>query len=156
MIYLRKAMPKPRSLQPASVRRQRGVTLIEVLVTALVVAVGLLGVAALQVIAIQSTQQAYHRSQATALAYEMGDWIRAHRSRVLDGQAIPGFDGADPASPWQVVAAQRLPGGTLVIDQIDLNVGQVQITVGWTDGRLVDAQLPGQTGAEQVQIRTRF
>jgi len=56
----------------------RGFTLIEVLVAVLVMSVGLLGVASLQVSGIRTNRSAYLRSQAVLLAYDMMDRMRAN------------------------------------------------------------------------------
>jgi len=55
-----------------------GFTLIEVLVAVVVLAGGLLGLAALQVTSLSSNQTAYNRSQATQLAYDIADRMRTH------------------------------------------------------------------------------
>jgi type IV pilus assembly protein PilV len=60
--------------------KSAGFTLIEVLIAMLVLAVGLLGLAGLQVISLRNNQSAYNRSQATQLAYDMADRIRANPS----------------------------------------------------------------------------
>ena len=59
-------------------RLQQGFTMIEVLVSILVLAIGLLGMAALQTTALRNSQEAYVKSQATILAYEIADKIRAN------------------------------------------------------------------------------
>ena len=58
--------------------QQSGFTLIEVLVSVLVLSIGLVGVAALQGVSLKSTQSAFMRSQATALAYDLADRMRAN------------------------------------------------------------------------------
>ena len=57
---------------------QRGYSLMEVLIAVVVLAVGLLGIAGLQVLSIKNTQSAYLRSQATLLAYDIIDSIRVN------------------------------------------------------------------------------
>ncbi len=64
---------------------QCGATLIEVLVAMLVLSVGLLGLAGMQMTALQSNQSAYYRSQATVLAYDVIDRMRANRADALNG-----------------------------------------------------------------------
>src|SRR5690625_3848715 len=64
--------------------RQKGMTLIEVLVAVLVLSVGLLGLAALQGISLQSNQNAYNRTQAVSFVYEAVDFARANRSAIFD------------------------------------------------------------------------
>jgi type IV pilus assembly protein PilV len=59
--------------------RATGVTLIEVLVAVLVLSLGLLGYAALLAFSLKANQSANFRTQATVLAYEALDMIRANR-----------------------------------------------------------------------------
>ena len=146
---------------PVLAVRQKGATLIEVMVTALVLAVGLLGLSALQVFAVQSSQQAYHRSQATVIAYEIGDWVRAHRSQILDDVAggggqtsVRGFETG--TSYWPALVAERLPGGTVALDQWNVGLEQVRITVSWQDDRNIESQQGVHDASEQVQFVTRF
>lgn len=58
---------------------QQGFTLIEVLVAALVLAIGILGLATTMLMGLKSDQSAYYRSQASAIAYDMADRIRLNR-----------------------------------------------------------------------------
>lgn len=62
----------------AIARTQGGVTLIEALITLMVVSIGLLGVAAMQVIGLQEGASAFRHSQAIWLAYDMADRMRAN------------------------------------------------------------------------------
>jgi type IV pilus assembly protein PilV len=59
--------------------RQRGVTLIEVLVALVIVAVGLLGLAGLQVRGLSIQKDAHGRAIATQLALDLADRMRANR-----------------------------------------------------------------------------
>jgi len=58
--------------------RQSGFTLIEVLVAVIVLSIGLVGVAGLQVVSLKNNQSAFMRSQASALAYDLADRMRAN------------------------------------------------------------------------------
>jgi type IV pilus assembly protein PilV len=58
--------------------RQRGVTLIEVLIAMLILAVGLLGMASLQVRAVSDTSNSSFRSIAIFYVNDMADRIRAN------------------------------------------------------------------------------
>lgn len=59
-------------------KKNSGFTLIEVLIAVVILAGGLLGLAALQAASLKNNQSAYNRSQATQLAYDMADRIRAN------------------------------------------------------------------------------
>lgn len=71
----------PEKRQPFTTS-QRGFTLLEVLVAVVILGVGLLGVAGLQVLSVKNTHSAYMRSQATFLAYDIIDSIRANPNAI--------------------------------------------------------------------------
>lgn len=124
---------------------QRGVTLIEVMVAVLVFAIGLLGVAALQSVSLQSGQGAYYRTQATNLAYEVADFARVNRSAAINTCALPVLAG------WDNFVQRQLPGGTLAFAFTDCPAGEIQITVTWGEDRLADAG-----GTETIVVTTRI
>ena len=76
-----------------------GFTLLEVLVAVVVLSVGLLGLASLQVNGLRFNHSAYMRTQATLLAQELADRMRANR---------PGFDANTYDNPSAVVVAPVL------------------------------------------------
>lgn len=61
--------------------KERGASLIEVLVAVLILAIGLMGIAGLQTRALKNSQSAFERSQAVTLSYLILDAMRAN---VLD------------------------------------------------------------------------
>ncbi len=64
---------------------QSGFTLIEVLVAILILAVGLMGLSAMQLTSLKVNQGAYYRSQASILASDILDRMRANREGFEDG-----------------------------------------------------------------------
>lgn len=56
----------------------QGFTLIEVLVSTIILAIGLLGLASMQTLALKDNQDAFFFTQASSLAYEMSDRIAAN------------------------------------------------------------------------------
>lgn len=62
-----------------------GFSLIEILVTVVILAVGLLGMAGLMLDGLRNNQSAYLRTQASILAYDMADRMRLNRTRTLVG-----------------------------------------------------------------------
>ncbi len=73
-----------KTIRPLVHRRCRGFSLMEVLVALLVLAIGLLGLAALQTQGLRFNQGAYVRSQATILAYDIMDSMRAARGNATN------------------------------------------------------------------------
>lgn len=69
-----------------SMHSRNGFTLIEVLVAVVVLAIGLLGLASLQVFGLRNNHSAYMRSQATLLAYDMADRMRANPVGLNNGK----------------------------------------------------------------------
>lgn len=71
-------------------RTQRGVGLIEVLITVFVLAIGLLGVASLQFVGSFSNKEALFRTQAVMVAQQMSERMRASTvaSVVTDGFVV--------------------------------------------------------------------
>ncbi|WP_349984785.1 type IV pilus modification protein PilV [Stenotrophomonas sp. WHRI 8082] len=62
-----------------SPRRQSGFSLLEVLIAVLVLGFGLLGFALLQTMNVRFVQSANYRTQATNLAYDLTEQMRANR-----------------------------------------------------------------------------
>jgi type IV pilus assembly protein PilV len=71
--------------RPAVARRAAGFTIGEVLVSLVILSIGLLGIAKLVLYSAHSNDSAYLRSQATQLAYEILDNMRANPTAVAAG-----------------------------------------------------------------------
>ena len=99
--------------------RQHGFSLIEVLIAMLVLAIGLLGMAQMQASGIRSTHGAYLRTQATLLAGDMLDSMRANMTVARNGGYDVAFGGTlaggttvgDDVNAWQANLAALLPNG---------------------------------------------
>lgn len=63
----------------------RGFTMIEVLVALVVLSVGLLGLAGMQLTGLRNNTSAYSRSQATLMAYDIIDRMRANTAGITAG-----------------------------------------------------------------------
>jgi len=70
--------------RPAPAAGQRGVTLMEVLVTIAILTIGLLGVAGLQARMRLAQAESYHRAHAVLLLQDMVDRLNANRYDALD------------------------------------------------------------------------
>jgi len=100
----------------------KGFSLLEVLVTILLTAIGILGMVAMQGHAISHTQDSIQRTHAVMLANDLIEIIRA-RPSVLEGlQADPN----DPDSPFfQALASEQVPENCLELDTDNLTTDQV-------------------------------
>ncbi len=134
--------------------RQSGATMIEVLVALFVLSVGLLGVAAMQQVGLRNSHSAHLRSQATALAYDMADRMRANvraarEERYDTDLAVdPDLDVcvANPTpdevidcdiSQWLDSLQRVLPlgDGTIEVEALAGGMQRATITVQWDDTR---------------------
>jgi type IV pilus assembly protein PilV len=103
-----------RTLQPIG-RRSSGFTLIEVLVSLVVLSIGLLGIGKLVLYSAHANDSAYLRGQATELAYEILDNMRANRQTAV----VQGYDVAIatvPGSPGSCVEAACTAGTLAAYD----------------------------------------
>jgi type IV pilus assembly protein PilV len=89
------------------IRKQRGATLIEVLVTMMIVAIGLLGAAGMQLAATRYQQTAYMRSQATVQAQFIVEKLKVNNSAVI--AAAPPTPANAYLAPVGYAAANVLP-----------------------------------------------
>ncbi|NKE65925.1 type IV pilus modification protein PilV [Ramlibacter sp. RBP-2] len=123
----------------ACARRQRGFTLIEILVTLLIVSSGLLGFAALLNKSIVSNRHAYLVSQATMLAYDLTERMRANRAGALGGvYTLASREAAShpDARDWVEALVDALPDGDAAVSTAPSGDGlAVTITIKWVDGQ---------------------
>ena len=115
----------------------------EVLIAMLILGVGLLGVAALQTVALKTNHSAYQRTQATFLAYDMMDRMRANRNAALAGNYNLAMS-ANPAGGASLAEqdlddwidnylAQLLPAGDGSVNCT--NAGVCTVIVQWDESR---------------------
>jgi type IV pilus assembly protein PilV len=74
------------SSQRTNLRRQLGVGIIEVLVAMLILSIGLLSMAALQMRTLRNNESALERSIAVAETHAVADAMRADRDNAKNGQ----------------------------------------------------------------------
>ncbi len=134
--------------------RQTGFSLIEVLVTMVVLSVGLLGIAGMQASGMRNNHAAYTKTQATNLAMDMAERIRANPLGQADyvgfdsdsEQALANPDciaaGCTPAQladydqfewsqPFNANTKPILPAGQgLITQEVD---GRLTITILWRE-----------------------
>lgn len=125
-------------------------TLVEVLVTLVIISVGLLGVAALQLTTVRNNYDAYVRSQAAMLAGDMLDRMRSNRTdqngnSKAAGYAVAVDEDDEPNTPegedlanWRAVLAEQLPNGRGGI-AYDAASSLVTITIQWGERAERDA-----------------
>jgi type IV pilus assembly protein PilV len=106
-------------------RAQRGSFLLEALISVLIVALGLLGLIALQARAIQNVDDAQYRAEAAYLANALLGQMWVHDPTKLVADFATG--GGANYVEFKAWAAQRLPGANIA-----LNAPKVDIQPGLT------------------------
>ncbi len=146
--------------------KEAGATLIEVLVAMVVLAIGLLGLAGLQATSIQSNHSAYYRSQATLLAGDLADRMRANRLEALTNayltdfptssstNTVTGTTAEKDVAEWLNQLALTLPDGT---GKVEKNDTLVTISVRWNGTRgQIKASGDNNTHSETFAYRTEI
>lgn len=127
---------------PRSLAAVRGVGLIEVLVAVLVLAIGLLGVAAMQATALRNSQSSLERSQGVVHVYTILDAMRANPDAARSGGYNMGMTCAPPTASslitsdqrqWISVLQQNL--GAAACGQVNCVAALCTVSVRWDDSR---------------------
>lgn len=128
-------------------RKQRGFSLMELLVSLTIISIGLLSIVAMQTTSLRHSHSAEMRSVALAQAYSMVDRMRANRTGVQSGNynnlaGTPTDPGCAPCTPgqtaqkdlfeWNTINTQRLPNGQ---GRVTGNNSVFSITVMWDNER---------------------
>jgi type IV pilus assembly protein PilV len=131
---------------------EKGFTLIEVLVAALVLSLGLLGLAGLQVMSLRNNQSAHFRSVATQAAYDMVDRMRANPTGLRDGNYHAVEAGTDDCvasvcTPLQMAGYDFARWSSRLAAELPLGTGTV-----CRDGTPETADCDAQGNAYAVKI----
>ena len=135
----------------AKQRNQTGFSLVEVLITLVIMSVGMLGIAGLYVQSMQAGRTSMLRHHAVTLAGDVADRIRANPAAaiayidpvgannncVLGGiDCTPAQMAANDILLWKTQASENLPGGDVTIvftAAVGFTPPNYQITVSWTE-----------------------
>jgi len=139
-----------------------GFSLIEVLISILVLAIGLLGFALTQTMSVRFATGANQRTQATNLAYDLIDQMRANRLLATQYQGASFASGtvstacrrpapgattiAANINRWQCQAARAL--GPEAAANVQVNDGVVVVRISWGEERW-------RASAEPTSFETR-
>lgn len=137
---------------------QSGFSMIEVLVSIVIISFGLLGVAAIQMTGLKNASSSQYRAQANSLAYDILDRMRSNRRLAYNGSfdtalgtaAVSGACSGQSAiqardlCEWKQAIEGRLPVGQGSI-AFSRATGIASITIRWDDTR-------GQGGGNTQQF----
>lgn len=135
---------------------QKGVGMIEVMVAVLVLAIGVLGVAALQAITLKNSGSSASRTQAAVQIYSMMDIIRADRSNLsaYNTNIYTAGDGVGPVGTM----AGWLDGLQVTVSpdalgRVICNAEQMTCSVGvqWNDERAT-----GGDATQEIEVTSQL
>lgn len=133
-------------------RQARGLTLLEVLISVLILGIGMLGIAAMQAMALRNSQSSLERTNAVVQSYAILDAMRAN----ADQARIGGYNlaiGSTPSasgivqtelSAWLTSLRNNL--GPTAVGGIQCANSVCTVTVRWNDERA--------TGGNSAQVIT--
>ena len=120
--------------------QQNGSSLIEVLVTMIIISLGLLGQAGLVALSSKANNAAFMRSQATLLADDILERLRLNRALAVAGSFNVVYGGTIPSGTaiqnvelrdWKANVAQALSSGD---GQVSVDgAGNVTINITWSE-----------------------
>lgn len=130
--------------------RQGGATLIEVLVAVIIMSIGLLGVAAMQSIALRNSQGSMERTQAVIQSYAMLDAMRANLNAARSGAyememdetcAPPAVGSLVESDKNMWITSLQAAVGPTACGAIECGANDVcSIIVTWDDTRASDGE----------------
>jgi type IV pilus assembly protein PilV len=127
---------------------QSGFSLIEALVSLIVISVGMIGIASLYGQGLAASRAALYRTQAVALAADMADRIRANRSATTSYEAAAADSNCDPGDNknctpaemaahdlwlWTTQVGAQLPAGAGTVSVDTTTPPTYTISVTWTE-----------------------
>lgn len=142
---------------PPKRMRQRGASMIELLVALVIFAFGMLGLAGLQTRTMEFSQSSLYRSQATALTDDILDRMRADYANAVNGlwdtattDASSSITGTQlyevDLKDWKEQVETLLPQGKAAISR---NSGVFMVRIEWDDSR-------GAESAQKMDTYTRL
>lgn len=153
-------MYRLKNMRPRSVRRQRGITLLESLVAIVITALGILGVLGVQMRTLADTQTAVRRAQAIRLIEDLGERMKVSPNALLSikdyesGFSKKGSEltasncGSTTCTPaeqagydlkqWKTTVEASLPAGQASIflapgETADTNRRQLGVIIAWRE-----------------------
>lgn len=133
---------------------QRGAGFVEVLVATVILSIGLLGLAGLQLRTLRNNQSALERGIAVVETHAIADALRGDRVNAINGDFDIALGDPDPAvgtfadtvlAGWRGNLRTEL--GPAATGAVDCNGSLCQITIQWDDTR-------GTLGLATQQIQT--
>ncbi len=140
--------------------------MLEALIAIVVLSIGMMGMATLQISGLRYNRDAFMRSQATVLVYDVIEQLRLDAALAMDNdtysasytQAEAGascnsndFGAAAVTNCWRVYIRDQIPGANLSISQPGGTDGnEFTVSLTWSDSGKGDSRQSGQTFVVQL------
>ena len=147
---------------PPRRRSQQGATLLEVLIAVLIMAIGLLGIAALQAVTLKNTSGSAERTQAIMQTYTIFDAMRTNRETARSGgynrawtcEAPAAGDDDDARAIGEIgawISQLQANMGETACGRIQCGTQSCTVGVRWSDSRGTGAKADRPL---QIEIQT--
>lgn len=148
--------------------RQRGASLLEVLIAVLILSIGMLGMAALQAVTLKNSSSSASRSQAAMQTYSLFDTLRLDRAGAMSGAYnVPSWtcaaatnDPEDPADTADYSVFNSWLGGLVTAmgegtcGRINCSSASCTVGVRWLDSRATGGNTANEDPAEPLVFET--
>lgn len=128
------------TMKHPSKNQQGGASLIEILVSMAIIAVGLMGAIGLKIASARAVGDSNLRSMAAMYAQDILERARANKTRAAAGEYNLAAGATPSASPttiaqtdvaqWATQLSNNLPSGT---GTVNIAAGTATVTVSWTE-----------------------
>ncbi len=151
---------------------QRGVSIVEVLVTLLTVSLAMLGTVGLQAYSLRLNQGALFRIQAVLLVADLAERLEANKAGALSGSYLQPGDSskncvaqacshvdlaAYDLAQWHAAVSAALPHATTQVTRAEAgNPSTYTIRIGWADRRTSGSDGAGGIGSEFFGVGQQF
>jgi len=123
---------------------ESGFSMIEVLITLVILAFGLLGLAGMQSIGLKNSHSSLVRSRAVVIGYDIIDRMRSNCSKALVGDYNIALTAGAPSSPTTMAQKDLAEWKTTIASNLNTGKGSVAVdaatlfatvTIQWDDSR---------------------
>jgi len=128
-------------------RKQSGLTLLEIMITVVILSLGLLGLAGLQMTGLKNNRNAYYTTVASQAVQDITERLHvdAAKRNVIIGATVTSLTGnsaqcannvADTFDNRVICLASALPGGQARIRELSATPKAMYVAMRWTDLQL--------------------
>ena len=136
----------------SNIDKQKGFSLVEILVTVLIMAAGSLGIAAMQITGLNYSAGAYGRTQSVILADDMANRLQAYRDYAIDADLNGDVGGDDTRYAFDFTATPDPAGRDCIVNNCSpAEIAEYDQNIWLQD---VARALPSGQGSIMVTDRT--